>query len=155
LSVSFSGNASGGATCFSLRASLAPAPAPVSQGGGIATAIGLIGAPFDSVYATRGGGTTDFGVTVSQKTTGRYSRIRPRQSRTAGNRRSLLLYRMPAGQLLTSIPRWNICFGPDHFNNEAGATLRYRRSCPGAVTALLLYLPLWRSAEPGRRFLNA
>jgi hypothetical protein len=39
---------------------LAPAPAPVSAGAGIATAIGLVGAPEDSVFALRGGGTSEF-----------------------------------------------------------------------------------------------
>jgi hypothetical protein len=39
---------------------LASAPAPVGAGGGIATAIGLVSAPKDFVFALRGGGTTDF-----------------------------------------------------------------------------------------------
>jgi hypothetical protein len=39
---------------------LASAPAPISAGGGIATAIGLVTAPVDLIFALRGGGTTDF-----------------------------------------------------------------------------------------------
>jgi hypothetical protein len=39
---------------------LASAPAPVSAGAGIAAVVGIVGAPIDSVFALRGGGTTDF-----------------------------------------------------------------------------------------------
>jgi hypothetical protein len=39
---------------------LAPTPAPISAGGGIAAAMGLVTAPVDSIFALRGGGTTDF-----------------------------------------------------------------------------------------------
>src|SRR5688500_3855306 len=39
---------------------LAPTPAPVAAGGGIAAAMGLVGAPIDLVFALRGGKTTDF-----------------------------------------------------------------------------------------------
>lgn len=39
---------------------LASTPAPVGAGGGIATAIGLVGAPTDFIFALRGDGTTDF-----------------------------------------------------------------------------------------------
>ncbi len=39
---------------------LASALAPVSAGAGIAAVVGLVGAPIDSVFALRGGGTTDF-----------------------------------------------------------------------------------------------
>lgn len=39
---------------------LAPTPAPISAGGSIATAIGLVTAPNDLIFALRGGGTTDF-----------------------------------------------------------------------------------------------
>ena len=42
------------------RGLLASAPAPVSAGAGITAAMGLVGAPIDSVFALRGGGTTDF-----------------------------------------------------------------------------------------------
>jgi hypothetical protein len=39
---------------------LAPTPAPISAGGSIATAIGLVTSPKDLIFALRGGGTTDF-----------------------------------------------------------------------------------------------
>ena len=39
---------------------LAAAPAPVSAGAGIAAVMGLVGAPIDSVFALRGGSTSDF-----------------------------------------------------------------------------------------------
>ena len=42
------------------RIFLASAPAPISAGAGIAAVMGLVGAPLDSVFALRGGGTTDF-----------------------------------------------------------------------------------------------
>ncbi|HEU4388278.1 MAG TPA: hypothetical protein VFV34_10805, partial [Blastocatellia bacterium] len=42
------------------RGSLAPTPAPVSAGASIAAVVGLVSAPVNSVFALRGGGTTDF-----------------------------------------------------------------------------------------------
>jgi hypothetical protein len=42
------------------RGLLASTPAPVSAGASIAAAMGLVGAPIDSVFALRGGGTNDF-----------------------------------------------------------------------------------------------
>lgn len=39
---------------------LASTPSPVSVGGGIAAGMGLVGAPIDSVFALRGGETSDF-----------------------------------------------------------------------------------------------
>jgi hypothetical protein len=48
---------------------LAPTPAPVAAGGGIAAAMGLVGAPIDLVFALRGGKTTDFWqYSISQNT---------------------------------------------------------------------------------------
>jgi hypothetical protein len=39
---------------------LADTPAPVAAGAAVAAAIGLVGSPVDSVFALRGGGTSDF-----------------------------------------------------------------------------------------------
>lgn len=43
-----------------IRSLLAATPAPVSAGASIAAPMGLVGAPIDSVFALRGGETTDF-----------------------------------------------------------------------------------------------
>ncbi|MBS1858131.1 MAG: hypothetical protein JST11_22360 [Acidobacteria bacterium] len=47
-------------TICDLPGALAGAPAPVGPGAALATAPGLVGAPADSVFALRGGGTADF-----------------------------------------------------------------------------------------------